>query len=86
VTVRVERSTLSVRVAVVDEGRGIPPSEHARIFEKFYRGDPDLTRSPGGTGLGLYIARELVDRMGGRIEVYSDPGAGATFVVELPRA
>ena len=85
VAIRVERSALRVRISVADSGTGIPPSEHGRIFEKFYRGDPDLTRSPGGTGLGLYISRELVDRMGGRIDVYSHPGAGATFVVELPR-
>ena len=86
VTLRVECSTLGVRIIVADEGCGIPPSDHARIFEKFYRGDPGLTRAPGGTGLGLYISRELVDRMGGRIEVRSRPGAGASFIVELPRA
>jgi signal transduction histidine kinase len=86
VAIRVERSPFGVRISVADSGAGIPQAEHARIFEKFYRGDPDLTRAPGGTGLGLYISRELVDRMGGRIHVRSRPGAGATFVVELPRA
>jgi signal transduction histidine kinase len=45
-----------------------------------------LTRAQGGTGLGLYISRELVQRMGGRLDVRSAPGAGATFVVELPGA
>jgi signal transduction histidine kinase len=75
-----------VRIAVADSGPGIPYPEQQSIFEKFYRSDPQLTRAPGGTGLGLYIARELAKRMGGRLDVRSQPGAGATFVFELPRA
>ena len=86
VTVRVASANGVVRVAVTDSGPGIPPGDLERIFEKFYRGGPHLTRTSGGTGLGLYISRELVHRMGGRIDVRSDPGAGTTFVVELPRA
>jgi two-component system phosphate regulon sensor histidine kinase PhoR len=85
VVVAVDGSTSRVQISVSDTGRGIPPGDLERIFEKFYRGDPNLTRAPGGTGLGLYIARELVERMGGRIEVRSERGAGTTFVVELPR-
>ena len=45
-----------------------------------------MTQAPSGTGLGLFISRELAERMGGRLEVTSTPGAGATFVLELPRA
>jgi len=86
VIVRIDRSAAGVRIAVEDAGPGIPPADLERIFDKFYRGDPDLTRAPSGTGLGLYISRELVRRMGGRVDVRSEPGAGATFVVELPRA
>jgi signal transduction histidine kinase len=86
VTVRVERAGAGVRVLVADSGPGITPAEQQRIFEKFYRGGPSLTRSPGGTGLGLYISRGLVNRMRGRLTVQSEPGAGATFVVELPGA
>jgi signal transduction histidine kinase len=71
---------------VIDKGLGIPPSEHRRIFEKFYRLDPDMTRGIGGTGLGLYICRELVRRMDGRIWVESGEGAGSTFSFELPAA
>jgi PAS domain S-box-containing protein len=85
VTVSIERRTDAVRIVVADEGLGIPVGEQERIFEKFYRLDPQL-RVGGGTGLGLYISRELVQRMGGRITVRSEPGVGSTFVVELPVA
>jgi PAS domain S-box-containing protein len=73
-----------VRLQVHDEGLGIPRAEQERIFEKFYRADPLLARGVGGTGLGLYICRELVQRMGGEIDVESEPGKGSTFTVELP--
>ncbi|MDQ5822166.1 MAG: GAF domain-containing protein [Actinomycetota bacterium] len=73
-----------VRIAVRDEGLGIPVPEQTRIFEKFYRLDPNLTRGVGGTGLGLYICRELVRRMDGRIWVETRRPRGTTFVVELP--
>jgi signal transduction histidine kinase/putative methionine-R-sulfoxide reductase with GAF domain len=73
-----------VRFAVSDEGLGIPPPEQPRIFEKFYRLDPNQTRGVGGTGLGLYISRELVSRMNGRMWVESSEGEGSTFYVELP--
>jgi signal transduction histidine kinase len=85
VSVRVEPANGAVRILVADSGPGIPFSEQQRIFEKFYRSGPELTRATGGTGLGLYISRELVQRMGGSLDVHSEPGAGATFVVELPR-
>jgi PAS domain S-box-containing protein len=75
-----------VRFAISDSGLGIPASEHRRIFEKFYRLDPDMTRGIGGTGLGLYICRELVRRMDGKIWVESRLGQGSTFVVDLPAA
>ncbi len=56
------------------------------MFEKFYRLDPNMTRGIGGTGLGLYICRELIDRMSGRIWVASKEGEGSTFTFELGRA
>jgi two-component system phosphate regulon sensor histidine kinase PhoR len=72
------------RIEVRDRGLGIPETDYARVFEKFTRLDPGLSRGVGGTGLGLYIARELVERMGGEIAVDSALGRGSTFVVELP--
>jgi signal transduction histidine kinase len=85
VVVRTERRNGSVRVTVADDGAGIDPGVQARLFEKFYRADPQLARSPAGTGLGLYICKELVERMQGRIGVASGPGEGTTFWFELPR-
>jgi PAS domain S-box-containing protein len=76
----------AVRLAVRDSGLGIPPKEQARIFEKFYRLDPMLTRGINGTGLGLYIVRELVQRFEGKVWVESIEGEGSTFFVELPAA
>jgi len=86
VELELARSNGRVRFAVRDGGLGIPASEHERIFEKFFRLDPNLSRGVGGTGLGLYISREIVRRMGGRIRVDSEPGRGSTFSFELPLA
>jgi PAS domain S-box-containing protein len=86
VTLALSGATDAVRLAVTDTGLGVPAAEQQRIFEKFYRLDTHLTRAGGGTGLGLYITRELVRRMGGTITVRSELGAGSTFTVELPHA
>jgi two-component system phosphate regulon sensor histidine kinase PhoR len=86
VQVQVEERENGLRIAVRDEGLGIPHAEQRLIFGKFYRVDPQLTRGVGGTGLGLYICRELVRRMEGRLTVTSREGEGSTFVVDLPLA
>jgi PAS domain S-box-containing protein len=86
VEVEIGRSGGRVRFRVTDQGLGIPPAEQDRIFEKFFRLDPNLTRGVGGTGLGLYISRELVMRMNGRIWVDSDGRTGSSFFLELPIA
>jgi PAS domain S-box-containing protein len=86
VEVGIEPTEGAVRFYVSDEGLGIPEVEQERIFDKFYRLDPEMTRGVGGTGLGLYICSELVRRMGGRIWVQSDHGEGSTFSFELPVA
>jgi PAS domain S-box-containing protein len=84
VEVEVTQRESGVRIAVRDAGLGIPHGEEQRIFGKFYRVDPQQTRGVGGTGLGLYICRELVRRMDGRVSVSSKEGEGSTFVVDLP--
>jgi two-component system phosphate regulon sensor histidine kinase PhoR len=86
VDVRVTERPDHVRWAVSDEGLGIPAGERRRVFEKFYRLDPNMTHGVGGTGLGLYICRELVRRFEGRIWVESNGSRGSTFLVEIPTA
>jgi PAS domain S-box-containing protein len=85
IVVRVRDVRDAVRFEVIDTGPGIPRHEHGRVFEKFYRLDPHMRQGVRGTGLGLYICRELVHRMQGRIGIDSQEGRGATFWVELPR-
>ena len=86
IKVGVQPAESSVCFYVRDQGLGIPADEQARIFEKFYRLDPEMTRGIGGTGLGLYICSELLERMDGRIWVESTEGVGSTFSFELPAA
>lgn len=74
----------AVRLAVRDTGPGIPPEEQETVFEKFRQLDSSRTREYEGTGLGLAITKELAQILGGHIELHSKPGAGSTFVVELP--
>jgi PAS domain S-box-containing protein len=85
INVALEPNDRHVRFAISDTGLGIPAGEQRRIFEKFYRLDPDMSRGIGGTGLGLYICRELVRRVDGRIWVESDGVSGSTFYVEIPQ-
>jgi signal transduction histidine kinase len=75
-----------LRFEVRDEGLGFPEAERERLFQRFHRLDPQQRRGIGGTGLGLYICRELVERMDGRIWAESAPGRGAAFFFELPLA
>jgi len=86
VEVRVHANGRYGEITVEDEGLGIPAHEQQRIFEKFYRLDPSMTKGVGGSGLGLYISRELVRQMGGTLSVESRYGSGSTFTVSLPLA
>ncbi|MFP5310191.1 MAG: ATP-binding protein [Actinomycetes bacterium] len=82
VDLEISRSSHEVRLAVRDRGPGVPPDEREAIFERFRQRDGD--GAAGGVGLGLYIVRSLVNAHGGRVEVRSVPGDGATFTVTLP--
>ncbi len=95
VTLRVERLPSSTpgsegapdelaRVSVIDNGPGIPPEEHARVFEKFHQLDGGATKEHAGTGLGLAISRELAHILGGEIQLVSDVGKGSMFSLILP--
>ncbi len=75
-----------VVLEVSDTGRGMTQTQASQIFDRFYRADNARTRATGGSGLGLSIAASIVDAHGGRIAVYTAPGEGATFRVELPAA
>lgn len=85
VGVRITRSGRgTAQVLVTDQGPGISAVDQRRIFERFFVAADSVTRNGGGAGLGLYICHKLVTAMGGRIDVRSRVGDGATFIVELP--
>jgi two-component system, OmpR family, phosphate regulon sensor histidine kinase PhoR len=86
VDVEVQREEGRVRFSVRDRGPGIPPAEQEHVFEKFYRLDPDHQHGVGGSGLGLYICRQLVSSMQGRIWVEPAPQLGSIFAFDLPIA
>jgi len=86
VDVEIEADQGFVTIKVHDTGVGISEQDQKHLFEKFYRVDSELTREKGGTGLGLYIARNLVEMYGGSIWVESIPQKGSTFAFKLPLA
>ncbi len=81
----VDADELTVTIAVRDHGPGIPASEHARIFREFYRTPAAYRSGVEGTGLGLALVKRHVEALGGSVAVVSQPGAGATFTIRLPR-
>lgn len=85
VTVSADRFDDWLFVSVADEGPGIAPEEHLRIFQRFWKGDRGRARQDGRSGLGLTIVRQIVESHGGRVDLASDVGRGATFVLWFPR-
>jgi signal transduction histidine kinase len=73
-----------LRLSITDTGSGVAPADQPYIFGRFYRADKARQHDTNGSGLGLAIAKSLIDTHGGRIWVESQPGAGATFMIELP--
>jgi diguanylate cyclase (GGDEF)-like protein/PAS domain S-box-containing protein len=86
VVVRLDADDAWVRVAVRDAGIGMDAEQVAHCFEKFWQAESSDVRRFGGTGIGLYIVRSLVEAMGGKVAVESSPDRGSTFLVLLPRA
>lgn len=86
VTIAAERHNGSVELRVADTGVGIAPEHLPRLFERFYRVDPARSREEGGTGIGLAIARSVVEAHGGHIRAESEPGQGSVFTFDLPAA
>lgn len=84
VVVSVEKQIATIKISVRDQGPGIPVEFRQRIFHKFSQADSSTSRQKGGTGLGLAITKELVERMGGRINFDTELNRGSTFYVELP--
>ena len=75
----------TAQIYIKDSGIGIPKSEISNLFQKFYRVDNSSTRTTGGTGLGLFICRKIVELYRGRIWIESEKGVGSTFYINLPR-
>ncbi len=87
VTVNLRTTPDTVLMSVVDQGPGLTDEQRERVFERFYRADPSRSRALGGSGIGLSIAKALVELMGGRIWADSEgPGLGSTFNVAMSRA
>ena len=84
ITIRVCEQQEQMMITVIDSGIGIPEDELERIFEPFYQAENFLTRHHRGTGLGLPLARQMVELMGGSLDVEPTPGKGSTFTVTLP--
>ena len=88
VTIQVRESNTqsgpAIQIAIHDQGEGIPSREIPHLFDPFFRGERARQTQTQGSGLGLSLVKQVVEAHGGAIDVSSTPGAGSTFVVELP--
>lgn len=85
ITIGITGNTEVVQLSVKDTGHGIPKADIPHMFQKFYRVDNSATRTVGGTGLGLFICRKIIELYGGKIWVESEEEVGSTFFINLPR-
>jgi signal transduction histidine kinase len=86
VEVRVDTRPSGTEIRVADTGVGIDPQDIPRVFERFYRADNSRSRATGGAGIGLSIAKAIVESHGGTISAVSQPGRGSEFLITLPPA
>ena len=84
VTIRMRQTNNHVILQVEDEGVGIKPDDQKKLFRKFSRIDNPLSISVGGTGLGLYWAKKVIEHHDGKISLRSKPGTGTVFTITLP--
>ena len=84
IRVRAGRQDPWIWMAVEDDGPGIDPADHDRVFQRFWRGDPQESRAQGRSGLGLTIVRQIAEAHGGEVKLASEPGRGAAFALWLP--
>jgi signal transduction histidine kinase len=85
ILIRGTMTSSGIRLIVQDSGPGFPPEDVGRVFDRFYRSDNARRREDGGSGLGLTIARSIVEAHGGTIEAQNTHGEGAAIIIELPR-
>jgi signal transduction histidine kinase len=85
ITARLTGDNSVIQLQVSDTGPGIPQEDIPHLFQKFYRVDSSLTRTVGGTGLGLFISKKIIEMYNGRLWVESQLGKGSTFFINLPR-
>ena len=86
VAIRASAEARYLRVDIEDNGVGIAPADQGKIFERFQQAGDTLTDKPKGTGLGLPISRQILQRFGGELWVESELGKGATFSFRIPLA
>jgi len=86
ITIEVQADQTEVTLSVRDHGRGLPPGDLERVFDKFYRVDGSDSQTTYGYGLGLYVCRQLIEAQGGRIWAENALGGGAIFYFSLPVA
>ncbi len=84
ITISAESKDKYIRIAVSDTGPGIPRNALKKVFDDFYRVENDLTRTTGGTGIGLALVKKFITAMGGNVEASNNPGSGCTIAILLP--